>query len=638
MPIITLPDGNNLDFPKKVTGLEVAEKISKSLAKQAMVISIDGKLKDLDFLIEKNCSIKIFTSKNDEGLETIRHDTAHILAMAVQELFPGTQVTIGPVIENGFYYDFVRKEPFTEEDLKKIEEKMKEIVDRDEKTKREVWDRDKAIKHFKKKGEIYKAELIESIPQGEEVSIYFHGEWHDLCRGPHLSSTGKIGKFFKLTKVSGAYWRGDSKNEMLQRIYGTGWASQKDLDNYLKKIEEAEKRDHRKLGKEMDLFHFREESPGSVFWHEKGWSLFQKLINYMRARQDVAGYKEVNTPEVLDRLLWEKSGHWEKYGENMYTSQTPDEKIFAIKPMNCPGHIQVFNQGLKSYRDLPLRITEFGKVHRYEPSGALHGLLRVRAFTQDDAHIFCSEEQITSECLNVTNLILDIYKDLGFEKVILKYADRPEVRVGDDKVWDKAEASLLKAVKASKLEYSINKGEGAFYGPKIEFVLRDAIGRDWQCGTLQVDFNLPGRLDATYVDKDGTKKTPVMLHRALFGSLERFIGILIEHYAGKFPFWISPLQTVVIPISEEFDDYAIKISEEIKRTGISSMVDLKKHNLNYKIRDHSLAKIPLLLICGKKEVDSNSVTIRRLDSNKQENMKLDLFLKTFSALNKASSN
>ena len=638
MPIITLPDGNNLDFPKKVTGLEVAEKISKSLAKQAMIISIDGELKDLDFLIEKNCSIKIFTSKNNEGLETIRHDTAHILAMAVQELFPGTQVTIGPVIENGFYYDFARKEPFTEEDLKKIEEKMKEIVDRDEKTKREVWDRDKAIKHFKKKGEIYKAELIESIPQGEEVSIYFHGEWHDLCRGPHLSSTGKIGKFFKLTKVSGAYWRGDSKNEMLQRIYGTGWASQKDLDNYLKKIEEAEKRDHRKLGKEMDLFHFREESPGSVFWHEKGWSLFQKLINYMRARQDVAGYKEVNTPEVLDRLLWEKSGHWEKYGENMYTSQTPDEKIFAIKPMNCPGHIQVFNQGLKSYRDLPLRITEFGKVHRYEPSGALHGLLRVRAFTQDDAHIFCSEEQITSECLNVTNLILDIYKDLGFEKVILKYADRPEVRVGDNKVWDKAEASLLEAVKASKLEYSINKGEGAFYGPKIEFVLRDAIGRDWQCGTLQVDFNLPGRLDATYVDKDGTKKTPVMLHRALFGSLERFIGILIEHYAGKFPFWISPLQTVVIPISEEFDDYAIKISEEIKKTGISSMVDLKKHNLNYKIRDHSLAKIPLLLICGKKEVDSNSVTIRRLDSNKQENMKLDLFLKTFSALNKASSN
>ena len=638
MPIITLPDGNNLTFPDKVTGLDVAEKISKSLAKQAMVISIDGDLKDLDFLIEKDCSIKIFTSKNPEGLETIRHDTAHILAMAVQELFPGTQVTIGPVIENGFYYDFARKEPFTEDDLEKIENKMKEIVDRNEITKREVWDRNKAITHFKEKGEIYKAELIEAIPENEDVSIYFHGDWHDLCRGPHLSSTGKIGKFFKLTKVSGAYWRGDSNNEMLQRIYGTSWATQKDLDEYLKRIEEAEKRDHRKLGKEMDLFHFREESPGSVFWHEKGWALFQKLINYMRSRQDAAGYKEVNTPEILDRQLWEKSGHWEKYGENMYTSETPDEKVFAIKPMNCPGHIQVFNQGLKSYRDLPLRITEFGKVHRYEPSGALHGLLRVRAFTQDDAHIFCSEDQITSECLEVTNLILDIYKDLGFENVILKYADRPGVRVGDDEVWDKAEASLLEAVKASKLEYSINKGEGAFYGPKIEFVLRDAIGRDWQCGTLQVDLNLPGRLDASYVDKDGSKKVPVMLHRALFGSLERFIGILIENYAGKFPFWISPLQTMVIPISEEFNDYAVNVSKKIKDAGISSSVDLKNNNLNYKIRDHSLAKIPVLLICGKKEVDSNSVTIRRLDSNKQENMDIDQFLKTFSALNKASSN
>jgi threonyl-tRNA synthetase len=638
MPIITLPDGNNLTFPDKVTGLDVAEKISKSLAKQAMVISVDGDLKDLDFLIEKDCSIKIFTSKNPEGLETIRHDTAHILAMAVQELFPGTQVTIGPVIENGFYYDFARKEPFTEDDLEKIENKMKEIVDRNEITKREVWDRNKAISHFKEKGETYKAELIEAIPENEDVSIYFHGDWHDLCRGPHLSSTGKIGKFFKLTKVSGAYWRGDSNNEMLQRIYGTSWATQKDLDEYLKRIEEAEKRDHRKLGKEMDLFHFREESPGSVFWHEKGWALFQKLINYMRARQDAAGYKEVNTPEILDRQLWEKSGHWEKYGENMYTSETPDEKVFAIKPMNCPGHIQVFNQGLKSYRDLPLRITEFGKVHRYEPSGALHGLLRVRAFTQDDAHIFCSEDQITSECLEVTNLILDIYKDLGFENVILKYADRPDVRVGDDEVWDKAEASLLEAVKASKLKYSINKGEGAFYGPKIEFVLRDAIGRDWQCGTLQVDLNLPGRLDASYVDKDGSKKVPVMLHRALFGSLERFIGILIENYAGKFPFWISPLQTMVIPISEEFNDYAVKVSKKIKDVGISSSVDLKNNNLNYKIRDHSLAKIPVLLICGKKEVDSNSVTIRRLDTNKQENMDIDQFLKTFSALNKASSN
>ncbi len=638
MPTITLPDGNNLDFPNKITGLQVAEKISKSLAKQAIVVAVDGQLKDLDFIIEKDCSVKIFTSKNEEGLETIRHDTAHILAMAVQELFPGTQVTIGPVIENGFYYDFARKEPFTEDDLNKIEDKMKEIVDRDVVTKREVWSREKAIKHFKKKGEIYKAQLIESIPEDEEVSIYFHGEWHDLCRGPHLSSTGKIGKFFKLTKVAGAYWRGNSDNEMLQRIYGTSWASQKDLDNYLKRIEEAEKRDHRKLGKEMDLFHFREESPGSVFWHEKGWALFQKLIDYMRMKQDIAGYKEINTPEVLDRTLWEKSGHWEKFGSNMYTSTTPDEKVFAIKPMNCPGCIEVFNQGLKSYKDLPLKMSEFGKVHRYEPSGALHGLLRVRAFTQDDAHIFCTEDQITKECLIVTNLILEIYKDLGFENVILKYSDRPNLRVGDDSVWDKAETALLEAVKATKLEYSINKGEGAFYGPKIEFVLRDAIGRDWQCGTLQVDFNLPGRLGASYVDKDGTKKIPVMLHRALFGSLERFIGILIENYAGKFPFWISPLQTVVIPITEEFDDYAIQVSKKIKEAGMSSSVDLKKHNLNNKIKEHSLAKIPLLLICGKKEVDSNSVTIRRLDSNKQENMDLNLFLKKFSALNKASSN
>ena len=638
MPLITLPDGNTIEFPNKVTGLEVAEKISKSLSKQATIISVNEELKDLSFVIDEDCSIKIFTSKDKEGLETIRHDTAHITAMAVQELFPGTQVTIGPIIENGFYYDFSRKEPFTEDDLNKIENKMKEIVDRDVPTTRVVWKRDKAISHFKDKGEIYKAEIIESIPQGEDVSIYFHGDWHDLCKGPHLSSTGKIGKCFKLTKVSGAYWRGDSNNEMLQRIYGTSWASQKDLDEYLKRIEEAEKRDHRKLGKEMDLFHFREESPGSVFWHEKGWKLFQKLVAYMRGRQEKAGYKEVNTPEILDRSLWEKSGHWEKYGEHMYTSQTPDDKIFAIKPMNCPGHVQVFNQGLKSYRDLPLRISEFGKVHRYEPSGALHGLLRVRAFTQDDAHIFCTEDQITSECLIVTNLILDIYKELGFEDVILKYSDRPDLRVGDDNVWDKAEKALLDAVKASKLEYTINKGEGAFYGPKIEFVLRDAIGRDWQCGTLQVDLNLPGRLDASFVDKDGTKKIPVMLHRALFGSLERFIGILIENYAGKFPFWIAPLQAVVIPISEEFDSYAKEVNEKINNVGISSEVDLKNHNLNYKIREHSLSKIPLLLICGKKEVDSNSVTIRRLDTNKQENMELNLFLKKFSVLNKAPSN
>ena len=637
MPNIKLPDGKIFEFAKSISGLEIAEKISKSLSKQALIMSVDGNLKDLEYKINKDASVKIFTSKDKEGLETIRHDTAHILAMAVQELYPGTQVTIGPVIEDGFYYDFSRKEPFTQEDLEKIEIKMKEIVDRDEKTYREVWKRNEAINHFKKNGEIYKAEIIQSIPESEEVSIYFHGKWHDLCRGPHLTSTGKIGKFFKLMKVSGAYWRGDSKNEMLQRVYGTSWTSQKDLDDYLKRIEEAEKRDHRKLGKEMNLFHFREESPGSVFWHEKGWNLFQKLVSYMRKKQDKAGYKEINTPEILDRSLWEKSGHWEKFGANMYTSTTPDEKIFAIKPMNCPGCVQVFNQGLKSYRDLPLKMSEFGKVHRYEPSGALHGLLRVRAFTQDDAHIFCNEEQITEECLSVTNLILEIYKDLGFENVILKYSDRPELRVGDDSVWAKAEAALLEAIKASNLEYTINKGEGAFYGPKIEFVLRDAIGRDWQCGTLQVDLNLPGRLGASYVDKDGVKKVPVMLHRALFGSLERFIGILIEHYAGKLPFWITPLQTVIIPVSNDFDYYAKKVNQEIRNIGINSEVDLKNHNLNYKIREHSLSKVPILLICGKKEVDSNSVTIRRLDSNKQENMELKEFLKKYSALSKAPS-
>jgi len=637
MPNITLPDGKQLSFSESVTGFQLAEKISKSLSKQALIISVDGQLKDLDFKIEKDSKVKIFTSKDKEGLETIRHDTAHILAMAVQELFPGTQVTIGPVIEDGFYYDFARKEPFTQEDLEKIENKMKDIVDRNEKTYREVWKRNDAIKHFKNNGEHYKAEIINSIPEGEEVSIYFHGKWHDLCRGPHLSSTGKIGKYFKLTKVSGAYWRGDSNNEMLQRVYGTSWSTQKELDEYLNRIEEAEKRDHRKLGKEMDLFHFREESPGSVFWHEKGWNLFQKLISYMRTKQDHAGYKEINTPEILDRTLWEKSGHWEKFGANMYTSTTPDEKVFAIKPMNCPGCVQVFNQGLKSYRDLPLKMSEFGKVHRYEPSGALHGLLRVRAFTQDDAHIFCTEEQITQECLSVTNLILEIYKDLGFENVILKYSDRPDLRVGDDAVWDKSEAALLEAIKETKLEYTINKGEGAFYGPKIEFVLRDAIGRDWQCGTLQVDLNLPGRLGATYVEKDGSKKIPVMLHRALFGSLERFIGILIENYSGKLPFWLTPLQVVVIPISSDFDDYSKKINHELKKVVISSEVDLKNHNLNYKIREHSLSKVPLLLICGKKEVDSNTVTIRRLDSNKQENMDFNEFIKKYSALNKAPS-
>jgi threonyl-tRNA synthetase len=639
MPQIQLLDGKKIDFEKSINGFELTKKISKSLEKAALIMEVDGELKDLSHQITKNSKVKIITSKDQEGLEVIRHDAAHIMAMAVQELFPGTQVTIGPVIENGFYYDFVRKEPFTIEDLKKIEIKMSEIIDKDEKTKREVWERDKAIKHFKKIGEKYKAEIIESIPKGEELSVYHHGDtWHDLCRGPHLASSSKIGKAFKLTKVSGAYWRGDSNNEMLQRIYGTCWSSKKELEDYLHRLEEAEKRDHRKLGKEMDLFHFREESPGSVFWHDKGWVLFQRLVEYMRMKQRLAGYKEINTPELLDKTLWEKSGHWDKFGEHMFTSETPDEKTFAVKPMNCPGCVQVFNQGLKSYRDLPLKLSEFGKVHRYEPSGALHGLLRVRAFTQDDAHIFCTEDQITQESLTVTNLILEIYKALGFENVILKYSDRPEKRVGDDSVWDKSEAALLEAIKKSKLEYTINKGEGAFYGPKIEFVLRDAIGRDWQCGTLQVDLNLPNRLGATFVDKDGTKKVPVMLHRALFGSLERFIGILIENYAGKLPFWLSPTQAVVCPIAEENNDYVNKLFEDLFKEGIQCEVDLRNQKINYKIREHSLAKVPMIIVCGKKEVADNTVTVRRLGSEKQETIKREDLIKNMLTANKLPLN
>ena len=639
MPQIQLLDGKKIPFSKSISGFELTKKISKSLEKSALIMEVDGILKDLSHEITKDSKVRIITSKDKEGLEVIRHDAAHIMAMAVQELFPGTQVTIGPVIENGFYYDFARNEPFTSEDLKKIEKKMSEIIDKDIKTRREVWKRTEAIAHFKKIGEKYKAEIIESIPKNEELSIYHHGDtWHDLCRGPHLASSSKIGKAFKLTKVSGAYWRGDSNNEMLQRIYGTCWSTEKELENYLHRLQEAGKRDHRKLGKEMDLFHFREESPGSVFWHEKGWSLFQRLIEYMRMKQRLAGYKEINTPELLDKTLWEKSGHWEKFGEHMFTSETPDEKIFAVKPMNCPGCVQIFNQGLKSYKDLPLKLSEFGKVHRYEPSGALHGLLRVRAFTQDDAHIFCTEDQITQESLSVTNLILEIYKDLGFNKVILKYSDRPDKRVGNDDIWDKSEAALLTAIKKSKLDYTINKGEGAFYGPKIEFVLRDAIGRDWQCGTLQVDLNLPSRLGASYVAKDGTKKVPVMLHRALFGSLERFIGILIENYAGKLPFWLSPAQAVVCSIAEENNKYVKKLFEDLFKEGIKCEVDLRNEKINYKVREHSLAKIPYIIVCGKKEVAENTVTVRKLGSNKQEIMKKQDLIKNMLDLNKLPLN
>ena len=619
---ITLPDGKIREYQSAVTGAQIAKDIAPSLLKKALVVEVDGEYTDLSVEITKDSKVKIITMEDDYALELLRHDSAHCMAMAVQELFPGTQVTIGPVIENGFYYDFARDEPFSESDLEKIEKKMQQIIDQDPQTTREVWPRDKAIEHFKKIGENYKAEIIESIPKGEELSIYFHGKWHDLCRGPHLPSLGRIGKAFKLMKVAGAYWRGDSNNKMLQRIYGTCWRTKKDLEEYLHRIEEAEKRDHRKLGKVLDLFHFQEESPGAVFWHQKGWSLFQSLVNFMRNKQTEAGYLEVNTPEMLDKTLWEKSGHWEKFQEHMYTTDA-DEKTFAIKPMNCPGHVQVFNQGLKSYKDLPLKISEFGKVHRYEPSGALHGLMRVRAFTQDDAHIFCTEEQITEESLKVTNLILDIYKSFGFHDVKLKFSDRPEKRVGDDAIWDKSEKALLDAIKASGLKYEINKGEGAFYGPKIEFVLIDAIGRDWQCGTLQVDFNLPGRLGASYVANDGSKKIPVMLHRAMFGSLERFIGILIEHHAGKFPFWLSPEQVAVLPISSEQNDYAEKVKLLLEKKGLRSIIDLRNEKINYKIREHSVSKIPVLMICGGKEVQNNSITIRRLGEEKQETISLE---------------
>ena len=560
---------------------------------------------------------------NSEHLEILRHDTAHVMAMAVQELYPETQVTIGPVIENGFFYDFAREIPFTDSDLEIIENKMKEIVKRDEKTTFKVFSRDEAIKLFSDKGEKYKVEIIESIPADEELKVYYHGDWFDLCRGPHLNSTGEIGTAFKLTKVAGAYWRGDSSNPMLQRIYGTAWETQGELDNYLLMLEEAEKRDHRKLGKEMDLFHFREESPGSVFWHAKGWTLFQSLINYMRKRQEEAGYSEINTPDIMDKSLWELSGHLEKFGDNMFTTEAREDRVYALKPMNCPGCVQVYKQGLKSYRDLPLRVAEFGKVHRYEPSGALHGLMRVRAFTQDDAHIFCTEDQITEESKIVCDLILSIYKDFGFEDVSIKFSDRPEQRVGSDEIWDKSEKALRTAMEATGLEYTVNPGEGAFYGPKLEFVLRDAIGREWQCGTLQVDLNMPERLGGTFIAEDGKKYHPVMLHRALFGSLERFTGILLEHYAGNLPLWLSPVQAVVAPITSEIDSYAVEIQESLKRSGFRVELDLRNEKISYKIRENSLQKIPFLIIIGKKEMEEKSVTLRSFGSKDQEKINLD---------------
>ncbi len=625
---IKFPDGKSTKIEKGLSGFDIAKQISISLSKTAIAFKVNEKILDLSRTVENDSEIQILTKEDNEALDIIRHDCAHVMAEAVQSLYPGTQVTIGPSIENGFYYDFARKEPFAISDLPKIEKKMHEIINRNEKFTREVWPRDKAIKFFKSKGEEYKVELIEDLNEDEEVTVYKQGEWLDLCRGPHMMSTKQIGKGFKLMKVAGAYWRGDSNNAMLTRIYGTAWRNEKELESHLLQIEEAEKRDHRKLGKEMNLFHFQEEAPGAVFWHPKGWKLFQSLINYMRKRQDDAGYVETNTPDMMDKSLWETSGHWDKFSEMMFRTEAKDEKIYAIKPMNCPGAVEVFKQGLKSYRDLPFLLSEFGKVHRYEPSGALHGLMRVRAFTQDDAHIFCTEDQITQESKTVCDLILSIYKDFGFDNVRIKFSDRPEKRVGDDAVWDKAEAALMQAMEATGLEYTLNPGEGAFYGPKLEFVLRDAIGRDWQCGTLQVDLNLPERLGATYVAEDGQKKIPVMLHRALFGSLERFTGILIEHYAGHLPLWLSPLQIVVATITSESDNYAFSVKDQLTKNGLVTKVDIRNEKIGYKIREHSNAKVPVILAVGKKEADEKTVSVRRLGSKDTKNIKLDELIKS----------
>jgi threonyl-tRNA synthetase len=624
---LTFPDGSSRDFKPGVTGLEVAESIAKSLAKKAVAMSLDGKVKDLAEPIKQDAKIRILTREDPDALALIRHDAAHVMAEAVQELYPGTQVTIGPVIENGFYYDFARDEPFTAEDLPVIEAKMREIVARDSPFTCEVMDRAEAKKLFAKMGEKFKLELIDAIPEGEEIKIYSQREWLDLCRGPHMTSTGKVGKGFKLLKIAGAYWRGDSKNPMLQRIYGTAWASEEELARYLHQLEEAEKRDHRRLGREMDLFHFQEEAPGAVFWHPKGWTLFQALIGYMRRRQQAWGYVEVNSPDMLDRALWEQSGHWEKFADHMYIAETPDERVYACKPMNCPGHVQIFKHGLKSYRDLPLRLAEFGKVHRYEPSGALHGLLRVRHFTQDDAHIFCTEDQITEECVRLNQQMLSIYRDFGFTDVVIKFADRPTKRVGSDEVWDKAEAALKRAVEAAGLQYEFNPGEGAFYGPKLEYVLRDAIGRDWQCGTIQVDLNMPMRLGAFYIGPDGEKTVPVMIHRAMFGSLERFTAILIEHHAGHLPLWLAPVQVMVAPIVSDADVYATKVLDALKREGIRAEADLRNEKINYKVREHSLAKMPVMFVVGKREAEEGTVSVRRLGSQQQEVLTLEAAIK-----------
>ena len=637
MVTLTFPDGARREFQNGISGLDIAKGISPSLAKRTVAMALDGVVMDLTDPIERDAKIEFISREDPRALELIRHDAAHVMAEAVQELFPGTQVTIGPSIENGFYYDFFRNQPFTPEDLPAIEKKMKEIVARDKPFTKEVWTRDQAKKVFKDKGENFKVELVESIPADQELKIYKQGEWFDLCRGPHMPSTGKVGTAFKLMKVAGAYWRGDATKPMLTRIYGTAWPDQKQLDDYIHRLEEAEKRDHRKLGREMDLFHFQEEGPGVVFWHAKGWSLFQSIVSYMRRRLR-GDYDEVNAPQMLDKSLWETSGHWDWYRENMFAAQSAgdeaeDKRWFAIKPMNCPGHVQIFKHGLKSYRDLPIRLAEFGVVHRYEPSGAMHGLLRVRGFTQDDAHVFCTEDQLAAECLKINDLILSTYDDFGFTgELTVKLSTRPEKRVGADASWDHAESVMEKVLKQiadqsnGRIKTAINPGEGAFYGPKFEYVLRDAIGRDWQCGTTQVDFNLPERFGAFYIDADGGKKTPVMVHRAICGSLERFTGILIEHHTGHFPLWLAPVQIKVCTITSDADAYAKDVMKAAFKLGLRAEMDLRNEKINYKVREHSLAKIPVLLVVGKKEAEERTVSIRRLGSQNQTSMPLDAAL------------